>query len=66
MKRGEIWTVSGGADFTRKPRPSVILQDNEFMATKTITLCPLTTDDADEHYVRMSVRPSGANGLIQT
>ena len=33
MKRGEIWTVSGGSDYAGKPRPAVILQDKRFDAT---------------------------------
>jgi mRNA interferase MazF len=30
MKRGEVWTVAGGADYAGKPRPVVILQDDSF------------------------------------
>jgi len=33
MRRGEIWTVSGGGDYAGKPRPAVILQDDNFDAT---------------------------------
>ena len=32
MKRGEIWTVAGGAAYAGKPRPAVIVQDNRFDA----------------------------------
>jgi mRNA interferase MazF len=28
MRRGEIWTVAGGGDYTGKPRPALILQDD--------------------------------------
>jgi hypothetical protein len=30
VKRGEIWTVAGGKDYARKPRPVVILQDDHW------------------------------------
>ena len=33
MKRGEVWTVSGGKDDVGKPRPAVIIQDNNFTLT---------------------------------
>jgi mRNA interferase MazF len=38
MKRGEIWTVSGGKAYAGKPRPAVILQDDSFDGTDSITL----------------------------
>jgi mRNA interferase MazF len=47
VKRGEIWTVSGGRTYAGKPRPAVILQDDRFDATDSITLCPFTTGLAD-------------------
>jgi mRNA interferase MazF len=28
MRRGEIWTVAGGAAYAGKPRPAVIIQDD--------------------------------------
>jgi mRNA-degrading endonuclease toxin of MazEF toxin-antitoxin module len=37
MKRGEVWTVSGGKDYAGKPRPAVIMQDDSFDATYSIT-----------------------------
>src|SRR5206468_11415053 len=43
LKRGEIWTISG-SDYAGKPRPAVILQDDRFASTYSITLCPLTTN----------------------
>jgi mRNA interferase MazF len=33
MRRGEIWTVAGGADYAGKPRPAVVVQDDHFDAT---------------------------------
>lgn len=65
MKRGEIWTVTGGADHAGKPRPVVILQDDRFSDTASVTVCPFTTDPTDAPLFRRPVRPTGGNGLSQ-
>lgn len=63
MKRGEIWTVSGGSAYTGKPRPAVILQDDRFDATSSVTICAFTTDPTEAPLMRLPVEPSEANGL---
>lgn len=63
MKRGEIWTMAGGKDYAGKPRPVVILQNNRFDKTQSITVCPLTTDPADATLLRILVQPTQSNGL---
>lgn len=63
MKRGEVWTVAGGADYAGKPRPVVILQDDSFDATGSITICAFTTDPTDAPLFRLVVVPSDSNGL---
>ena len=63
MRRGEIWTVSGGKDDAGKPRPVVILQDDSFDATDSITICAFTTDGTDAPLFRLPVEPSERNGL---
>jgi len=63
MKRGEIWTVSGGGAYTGKPRPAVILQDDRFDATQSVTVCSLTTNRTEAPLFRVPVDPSDANGL---
>ena len=63
MKRGEIWTVAGGADYAGKPRPAVIIQNDSFDATASITLCPFTTDTTEAPLIRLPVEPNGRNGL---
>ncbi len=63
MKRGEIWTVSGGGDYTGKPRPAVIVQDDRFDATASITICAFTTDPTEAPLFRILVDPSEENGL---
>ena len=63
MKRGEIWTVAGGKDYAGKPRPIVIIQDNGFDATDSITICAFTTDETDAPLFRLPVQPNERNGL---
>jgi mRNA interferase MazF len=63
MKRGEVWTVSGGGAYAGKPRPAVIVQEDRFEATSSITLCAFTTDPTDAPLLRMRVEPTDRNGL---
>jgi mRNA interferase MazF len=63
VKRGEIWTVSGGAPYAGKPRPAVIVQEDRFEATSSITLCVFTTDPTEAPLLRMLVEPTVRNGL---
>lgn len=63
MRRGEIWTVSGGKDYAGKPRPVVIVQDDTFDATDSITVCSFTTDPTEAPLFRLPVEPNERNGL---
>ena len=63
MKRGEVWTLAGGGDYTGKPRPAVIVQDDSFDATASVTICAFTTDPTDAPLIRLPVEPSEENGL---
>ncbi len=63
MRRGEIWTVAGGKDYTGKPRPAVIVQDDSFDATGSITICAFTSDETDAPLFRLPVQPNERNGL---
>jgi mRNA interferase MazF len=63
MKRGEVWTVAGGPDYAGQPRPAVILQDDAFDATASITICPFTTHAVDAPLMRLPIEPSERNGL---
>ena len=63
MKRGEIWTVSGGIDYAGKPRPAVILQDDSFDGTDSITICAFTTDETEAPLFRLAIEPNALNGL---
>lgn len=63
MKRGEIWTVAGGKDYAGKPRPVVILQDDRFDATDSVTVCAFTTDPTEALLFRLLVAPNDRNRL---
>lgn len=63
MKRGEVWTVSG-AGYAGKPRPAVIVQDDEFNGTASVTVCVFTTDETDAPLFRLPFAPSPGNGLV--
>jgi len=63
MKRGEIWTAAGAKDYAGKPRPVVILQDDRFDASDSITICAFTSDPTDAPLFRLPVEPSESNGL---
>jgi mRNA interferase MazF len=62
MKRGEVWTVSGPG-YAGKPRPAVIVQDDRFDATASVTVCVFTTDDTEAPLFRLLVPASDRNGL---
>lgn len=64
MKRGEIWIASGGPDYAGKPRPVLIVQDDGFDATASITICGLTTNPLDAALARIEIEPTPDNGLL--
>ena len=66
LSRGDVWTAAGGAEYTGKPRPVLILQDDRFDATASITICPFTTNPTDVPIIRPAVTPDRDNGLAST
>ncbi len=66
MRRGDIWTVAGGKDYAGKPRPVVIVQDDSFDGTASITVCAFTTDETAAPLFRLPVEPNERNGLQAT
>ena len=66
MRRGDIHTVAGGKDYVGKPRPAVIVQDDSFDATESITICAFTTDPTEAPLFRLRVEPNERNGLRGT
>ena len=65
MTRGEIYTAAARGPYTGKPRPVVILQDDHFDATASITVCPFTTNPVEAPLLRLPIDPSEDNGLEQ-
>ncbi|QOR71574.1 type II toxin-antitoxin system PemK/MazF family toxin [Ruania alkalisoli] len=63
MNRGEIWTVAGGV-YASKPRPALIVQDDAFAQTGSVTVLPLTTSLTDAPLLRLRLR-SGEAGLTR-
>ena len=60
--RGELWTVAGGV-YASKPRPALIIQDDRYSGTASVTVLPLTTTEADAPLLRFPIQPTPANGL---
>jgi mRNA interferase MazF len=63
VKRGELWSVAARGDYTGKPRPAVIVQDDRFDATASVTICALTTDPTAAPLIRLPVAADQLNGL---
>ena len=55
--------MAGGQDYAGKPRPAVILQDDRFDRTSSITICAFTTDPTEAPLFRLPVAPTAGNGL---
>lgn len=64
MSRGDIVTVAGGV-YASKPRPALIVQDDRFDATDSLTVCPFTSTQVDAPLLRMPVPADEQNGLDQ-
>lgn len=62
MRRGELWTVAGGV-YISKPRPALIVQDDLFQGTASVTVAPLTTTLVDAPLLRVLVVADDLTGL---
>lgn len=58
-----MWTASGGKHYAGKPRPVLIIQDDVFNKTASVTVLPLTTDTVDVPLLRIQLEPDSDNGL---
>ncbi len=65
MSRGDVYTAAARGAYTGKPRPVVVIQDDRFDATASVTVCPLTTNPVEAPLTRIEVEPSPLNGLDQ-
>ncbi len=57
--------MSGGSGYAGKPRPAVIVQEDSFDATPSVTVCAFTTDPTEAPLLRIPVEPTAQNGLRQ-
>lgn len=64
MKRGEIWTSASGSDYGAKPRPVVIIQEDRYDTTESVTICPFSSSSAYAPVSRLPVMPTDENGLL--
>jgi mRNA interferase MazF len=63
VKRGEIWTAAAGSGCVGKQRPVVIVQDDLFDATASVTICAFTTDPTDAPLFRIPVDADATTGI---
>ncbi|WEV64423.1 type II toxin-antitoxin system PemK/MazF family toxin [Bifidobacterium sp. ESL0732] len=62
MRRGEIWTVLTDG-YASKPRPVIIIQNDEVPDFQSVVMCLLTSYDAGDIATRVRIEPSSGNGL---
>ncbi|MGM7699251.1 type II toxin-antitoxin system PemK/MazF family toxin [Microbacterium sp. A84] len=60
--RGEIWTVERGIA-SSTPWPAVIVQDEAFDGTASVTVLPLTSNLIDAPFLRVRVPRTRRSGL---
>ncbi|MDN5797941.1 MAG: type II toxin-antitoxin system PemK/MazF family toxin [Intrasporangium sp.] len=65
MRRGDIYIAAARGAYTGKPRPVVIVQDDRFDATASVTVCPLTTNPVEAPLTRIAVEPTATTGIEQ-
>ena len=65
MRRGDLYMAAARGAYSGKPRPLVIVQDDRFDATASVTVCPVTTNPVEAPLTRIIIEPSPRNGLDQ-
>jgi len=65
MRRGDICIAAVRGAYTGKPRPVVIVQDDRFDATASITVCPLTTNEVEAPLSRIVLEATVVTGIEQ-
>lgn len=63
MRRGEIWIASAGSGYVGEPQPVVVIQDDRFDATDSVTVCAMTTDPIYAPLLRLVIEPDTTNQL---
>ena len=57
--------MAGGV-YASKPRPAVVIQDDLFEETDSLTVCPLTTTRVDAPLLRMPISANPGTGITST
>lgn len=57
-----MWTATG-TGYAGTPRPVVIIQDDRFDATASITVTLMTTDRTELPLLRLPIEPTALSGL---
>jgi len=65
VRRGDIYTAAVRGAYSGKPRPVVVVQDDRFDATASVTVVPFTTSDIEAPLFRIPVEPTDVTGLAQ-
>jgi mRNA interferase MazF len=66
VQRGDIYTAAARGAYSGKPRPVVVIQDDRFDATASVTVVPFTTSEVEAPLLRIPVQSSETTGLAQT
>lgn len=64
LRRADIVTVADGV-YASKPRPALVVQDDRFDATGSLTVCPFTSTEVDAPLLRLRITADEKNGLDQ-
>ena len=62
MNRGDFVTIAMQGDFG-KPRPALVIQSDQFNEHATVTVLLVSSTLVDAPLFRVTVQPSGKNGL---
>jgi mRNA interferase MazF len=62
LRRGDVASAAGGV-YASKPRPVIVIQDDLFSATDSVTVCPLTITSVDAPLLRMPLATDEATGI---
>lgn len=66
VRRGDIYTAATRGPYSGKPRPVVIIQDDRFDASASVTVVPVTTSPVEAPLLRLPVQPSEITGLTRS
>ena len=56
--------MAGGPGYAGKPRPVLIIQDDAFDVTASITVCLITSEPIEAPILRLKVKSTLENGLL--